>query len=154
MVVNKFPVLLFVYGTLQRAYGNHRVLAGDSGKHAEFVGRATTMPKFYMTGSGFPRVAKTVLGGFPPNVDRTDYFAPVGGEVWRATKASFEACDRLESHPVFYKREQVPVMLTDKTRLLPWMYVIVQPPRAYECVAKNDSGILQWAPGQQSRMIG
>lgn len=145
MTKNLYPHLLFVYGTLQKDHGNNRVLIGESGKDGSLLGNATTMPKFFMTGGGFPRVAKNVLGDFPASVQRLEYQGQVGGEVWAVNDAAMKRCDRLESHPVFYRREVIPVTLDKcRTKLRPWMYIIVEPFRAYECLEKNRQGVLRW----------
>jgi gamma-glutamylaminecyclotransferase len=139
MTKTSYPHLMFVYGTLQKGHSNNRVMIGNSGLEATLLGSATTMPKFYMTGGGFPRV------GFPASTRALDYLGQVRGEVWCVNDSALKACDRLEGHPRFYCREVVPVTLDkDRTRLRPWMYLIVDPFRAYECMEKDKSGLLVW----------
>jgi len=145
MTKNLYPHLLFVYGTLQKGHGNNRVLIGDNGKQATLLGSATTMPKFYMAGGGFPRVGKSVLGEFPASVERQDHLGQVKGEVWSISDVALKACDRLEGHPTFYRREVIPVTLDkDRIKLRPWMYVICEPFRSYECLEKDKQGVLKW----------
>lgn len=145
MAHRTYPHLMFVYGTLQKGHGNNRVMIGESGKEALLLGKATTMQKYWMASGGYPRVAKQVLGGFPPDIEREDYHGQVRGEVWMVNDSAIKACDHLEGHPRFYQREIVPVTLDkDRARLRPWMYIIVEPFRAYECIEKNRDGVLHW----------
>ena len=143
-----YPHLVFVYGTLQSGEGNNRVLLGVEGKDATLLGEATTLQKFYMADGGFPRVAKTLLGGFASPIDKGSCFAQIKGEVWSLNDSALKNCDRLEGHPRFYCREQVTVTLLKKrVRLRPWMYLIVEPLRPYECMEKTTAGILEWRRG-------
>ena len=88
--------LVFVYGTLLRGEGNHRLLS-----RARFVGPARTAPTYRMHSlGGFPGV---VAGGSQSIV----------GEVFEVNEAELAALDRLESHPRFYRR--TPIQLADGT---------------------------------------
>jgi gamma-glutamylcyclotransferase (GGCT)/AIG2-like uncharacterized protein YtfP len=134
-----------VYGTLQRGYSNNRVMVGPEGENASLLGKATTAQRYYMSVTGFPRVSRQLLGSFASAVDRDACYAPVRGEVWALNDEAMKACDGLEGHPKFYCRGQVPVILDKgKVALRPWMYLIVEPPRPYECLEKTPSGVLEW----------
>lgn len=85
--------LVFVYGTLKKGYGNHRLLA-----QSMFVGKAITEPNFTMLH----------LGGFPGIVQSGD--TAIHGEVYRVSNATLTQLDRLEGHPTFYERK--PLMVT------------------------------------------
>jgi gamma-glutamylcyclotransferase (GGCT)/AIG2-like uncharacterized protein YtfP len=86
--------LVFVYGTLLRGEGNHRLLS-----RARFVGPAMTMPAYRMHSlGGFPGV---VAGGSQSIV----------GEVFEVNEDQLAALDQLEDHPSLYRRQ--PIQLTD-----------------------------------------
>jgi gamma-glutamylcyclotransferase (GGCT)/AIG2-like uncharacterized protein YtfP len=140
---NKRTHLVMVYGTLQSGFGNNDVMTG--GGDAKLLGKATTLQKFYMSDGGFPRIAKRLLGQFTDGHKPSDYFGQVAGELWEVDGESFAACDRLEGHPRFYRREEVPVTLDKgKVRHKAWIYVIVSPFLPRDCILKNTSGVLQW----------
>src|SRR6056297_2665288 len=75
---------VFVYGTLLRGCGNHRVLAG-----AEFV---TTV--FF----GDVNYRMIHLGGFPGVVFDKDYRGPLYGEVYRINPSIEDRLDALEGY--------------------------------------------------------
>jgi gamma-glutamylcyclotransferase (GGCT)/AIG2-like uncharacterized protein YtfP len=78
---------VFVYGSLMRGFGNHRVIA-----RGEYVGQATTEPRYRMYSlSAFPGV---VSGGRQA----------IAGEVYLVDETTLAALDRLEGHPNFYRR--------------------------------------------------
>ncbi len=81
---------VFVYGTLLRGEGNHRVLCGG-----EFVREATTRAEFSMFS----------LGAFP-GVSRGGRTAIVG-EVFVVDELVLARLDALEGHPSFYRREEI-----------------------------------------------
>jgi gamma-glutamylcyclotransferase (GGCT)/AIG2-like uncharacterized protein YtfP len=140
------PYLMFCYGTLMSSYGNNPILTRSG--TANLRGRATTMQKFYMSGGGFPRVAKKILGEFPASESRNDFFAQVHGELWEIDEVTLKACDRLESHPDFYCREEIPVTLDKgRARHTAWMYIVVEPFRGHACLPKTAAGVLEWQPG-------
>jgi gamma-glutamylcyclotransferase (GGCT)/AIG2-like uncharacterized protein YtfP len=109
------PILLFVYGTLMRGYGNHHRLA-----HCPFLGKAITVAPFGLYDCGScPGMVKAGKGG-----------QPILGEVYQIDGDTLASCDRLEGHPHFYKREEIEVDVEDgkkKERLVALAYFI-QPP--------------------------
>jgi gamma-glutamylcyclotransferase (GGCT)/AIG2-like uncharacterized protein YtfP len=90
--------LVFVYGSLMRGQGNHRLL-----EHARFVRAAHTTAAFTLVD----------LGAFPGLLARGT--TAVRGEVYRVDDATLAALDRLESHPRFYRRQEI--ALTDGPRV-------------------------------------
>jgi gamma-glutamylcyclotransferase (GGCT)/AIG2-like uncharacterized protein YtfP len=81
---------VFVYGTLRRGEGNHRLLLG-----ARFVGEACTVQGFAMYNLGaFPGLVRASAGS-------------VAGEVYDVDAATLAALDRLEGVPTFYRRERI-----------------------------------------------
>ncbi len=86
---------LFVYGTLQRGYGNNRRLDG-----ATFLGKAVTLTPYVLFNGGFPYAVPE-----DPDVDLPAL--PVMGEVYEVEDHHIEACDRLEGHPNWYQRKPI-----------------------------------------------
>jgi gamma-glutamylcyclotransferase (GGCT)/AIG2-like uncharacterized protein YtfP len=85
-----------VYGTLKRAFGNHRIL--HEGR-AEFLGKAVTLDNFVMTGRGVPFVWPHEQG------------YPLVGELYDIDTGQHAATtlarlDRLESNGYVYERKQ------------------------------------------------
>lgn len=78
---------IFVYGTLLRLQGNHRLLA-----RSRLLREARTKPKFQMHS----------LGGFPGVVGGGSH--AIVGELYDVDAATLAALDRLEGHPSFYRR--------------------------------------------------
>lgn len=94
---------VFVYGTLKRGHGNHRLL-----QDAHFLGEFVTENKWTMYSTG----------GFPAVVHGdSDY---ISGEVYEVNDEQFKNLDRLEGYPTMYTRERIEVDGLDE---LPWMYV-------------------------------
>lgn len=88
------PDLVFVYGTLKRGHGNHRVMQQAGG---EFVGEALTAEKFPL-----------VVDGLPYLLDRSGEGHHVQGELYRVTDPEgWIRLDRLEGHPRFYRRRVI-----------------------------------------------
>jgi gamma-glutamylaminecyclotransferase len=87
--------LLFVYGTLKRGNGNHRLLKAIK---AEFVAEVSTAEKLPLIVRGLPYLL---------NKPGTGYH--VKGELFNLVKGGWSELDRLEGHPRFYRREFVDV---------------------------------------------
>ena len=81
---------IFVYGTLMTGFGNNRLL-----RSSKLLRTATTRPEFTMLH----------LGGFPGIVRGGD--TVIHGEVWEVDQSTLHDLDRLESHPNFYRREDI-----------------------------------------------
>lgn len=87
---------VFVYGTLQRGFGNHGVI--DNGHRSEFVGEATAKGQMWS------------VGGFPGCLFSSDAEGVIHGELYRITDESvMRNLDRLEGyrgpgHPNLYNR--------------------------------------------------
>lgn len=82
--------LVFVYGTLMKGQGNHRLLV-----EAERLGEAYTEPSFELYS----------LGGFPGMI--CGGRDAVRGELYRVNERTLDALDRLEGHPNFYVRSMI-----------------------------------------------
>lgn len=83
---------VFVYGTLRRGDGNHWVLNNNGKEPAIFLGEAITAGR--MVEAGYPII-------LPPTGDGQI----IVGEVWKVTKTTLAALDRMESHPDMYERK-------------------------------------------------
>lgn len=102
---------VFVYGTLKRDEGNHRLMRGG-----EFVGEAVTVDAYRMVDLGsFPGVVDPAIS----TADKT----PVHGELYDV--GDVVALDRLEGHPTFYRRQQAAVRCNGRT-VDCWLYFLQQ----------------------------
>ncbi len=100
--------LVFVYGTLKKGFGNHRLLAS-----AELLGAAQTVERFAMYSTGVPIVVKE------------ESVSPIFGELYRVDEETLVCLDSLEGHPDWYRREEVEVIVdTDLGRSIEkaWIY--------------------------------
>lgn len=79
---------VFVYGTLKRGHGNHRLL-----KDSKFLGEASIKSDMYSLGA-FPAISG--------KGEREAY-----GEVFEVDEPTMERLDRLEGYPHFYNRKVV-----------------------------------------------
>lgn len=110
------PLLVFVYGTLKKGFGNNVLLAD-----AEFLGEAITADETYvMTGRGIPFVHLVPEDGHS-----------IVGEVYNVTEPQLRSLDGLEGHPTWYERQEIPVILNYRAEgphLLPdtiaWIYLM------------------------------
>ena len=118
---------VFVYGTLQRGSGNHRLLAD-----ARFLGEAVTVSLFGMTDVGFPFV------------HADEAIAPVAGELFDVDEHCMRQLDRLEGEGSMYDRVTQDVMCGGK-RHRAFMYVrhAACQPRGREVIVNADN-LLVW----------
>lgn len=91
---------LMVYGTLKLGYGNNALLRG-----ASFLGEAFTEKRYALFNCGFPKAVTFTKDEelFP--------MLPIMGEVFEINDKHLSACDSLEGHPVWYKRDTIRVLL-------------------------------------------
>jgi gamma-glutamylcyclotransferase (GGCT)/AIG2-like uncharacterized protein YtfP len=92
---------LFVYGTLMRNHGNHRLLEG-----AKFLGVAYSHKSYALANGGFP-IAYTKGGGVFP-------LLPIKGEVFEVEDHHITRCDRLEGHPDWYRRVEIKATVNEE----------------------------------------
>ncbi len=97
--------LIFVYGTLRKGFGNHRLL-----ENAEFLGTGRTKEKYKMTANGIPFVSKN---------EPVSYII---GEVYKIDDKTLKRLDELEGHPDWYKREKVKIILETGKEVEAWIY--------------------------------
>jgi len=108
--------LVFVYGTLKRNHGNHRIL--NDGR-AEFLGVVATFQPHRLFVSGLPYLVE----GTRENPGKKQ----VIGELFKVDTPTMERLDRLEGHPSFYERRLSEFVYADRrapdgNRLKAWVY--------------------------------
>ncbi len=107
---------VFVYGTLKRGYGNHRLLEGSL-----FLGEALTKGEFTLYDGGFPYL-------------KENGFSQIKGELYQVDDETFERLDHLEGYPSHYNRVETTVTL-DKGGYeelhFPWVYVASERSKDY-----------------------
>lgn len=96
-------IRVFVYGTLKKGEGNHRLLQG----RALFCGEDSIHGKLFD------------LGAFPAAVQEGDNV--IHGEVYMVGPHTLRSLDGLEGHPHFYERKEV-MLLNEKK--LAWAYFL------------------------------
>ena len=101
---------LFVYGTLKRGHGNHRLLEG-----AEFIGRDEAPGRMYA--GGVP-VVKPV-GRSPGEAGEW-----VKGEVYAVPLTMLPRIDRLEGHPDGYTRTTVTLRSGRSAEIYYWLHSV------------------------------
>jgi gamma-glutamylcyclotransferase (GGCT)/AIG2-like uncharacterized protein YtfP len=112
-------IIVFVYGTLKRGYGNFYRCLDD----ARFLGKAKSVEdNFVMQDIGFPILWQE---------DVSPVAGSASGEVFEITQEQLERCDQLEGHPHMYRREERLFKFTEKTAIDPlpgenikaWVYL-------------------------------
>ena len=110
------PELVFVYGTLKKGKSNHDLLRG-----AKFLNTAELMG------------AKMYSLGHYPAIKVGD--GRIHGEVYEVpTQEIMDRLDRLEGHPVFYRRE----IVTLCTRQEAWTYFLVESAERYPVIPSGE----------------
>jgi gamma-glutamylcyclotransferase (GGCT)/AIG2-like uncharacterized protein YtfP len=97
--------LVFAYGTLRRGGEHHTLLAG-----CPFLDLAWTQRPYCLVVAGIPFV-----NPHPP-------VCRIRGEVYRTDDRRLAILDELEHHPVWYRREIVPVITDSGRDLMAWLY--------------------------------
>lgn len=85
---DKRNILVSVYGTLRRGFGNNKLL-----KNSEFLGETEI--------SGFSMYS---LGGFPGIIIDKSNTKNIKIELFKVTQEELNSLDRLEGYPDFYDR--------------------------------------------------
>ena len=107
---------VFVYGTLKKGFGNHRIVTASNGAR---VGSATTLQVFFRMHS---------INGMYPGVVITSEdgggelgCGPIKGEVYRVD--SIDLFDSLEGYPNLYTRQVIDVVLASGETQTAWIYL-------------------------------
>lgn len=118
---------VFVYGSLRRGLGNHGLLTHVG---AEFVGTARIDGRLVN------------LGSFP-GLYTTGQLARVVGEIYLVNAKGLAELDRLEGHPILYRRETMTALLDDGTETDVAVYVLQR--RAGFAVPLTNDGEYDWS---------
>ena len=125
--------LIFVYGTLRKGQGNHRLL-----ERSKFIRNAKTKLRYALYGNGVPFLS------------RTKAVSQITGEVYSIDNATLSRLDELEGHPDMYKREQAEVVLQNGTELNAWIYFH---DTAHGDVIQSGDFLQQTAPQRRKRCV-
>ncbi len=98
--------LVAVYGTLKKGYNNYFSYL----KTSSFLGSGKTQERYPL-----------VINGLPYLVDQKGKGHNVEVDVFKVNDSVLDRLDRLEGHPVWYKRKQVPVKVNGKL-VKCWVY--------------------------------
>lgn len=98
--------LVAVYGTLKKGYSNYNHYLTSS-KH---VGKGTTKDRYPLVIKGLPYLIENKGYGFNVEVD-----------VFKVSSSVLANLDRLEGHPNWYRRKQIPIKV-GKKELTCWIY--------------------------------
>lgn len=98
--------LIAVYGTLKKGYNNYNTYLTTS----KFIGGGKTQDKYPLIVSGLPYMIDECGKGYNVAVD-----------VFKVSQPVLDRLDKLEGHPTWYKRKQIPVVVNGKT-LTCWLY--------------------------------
>ncbi len=94
----KEGIRVFVYGTLKRQHGNHRLLESTNVRDTMYLGRCRIFGQYRMIDLGnFPAIQHTT------GIDKR----PIYGEVYQISQNTLDALDMLEGNGSFYTREKV-----------------------------------------------
>ena len=97
--------LIFVYGSLRNGHCNHHLL-----KDAYCFGIGSTEGSFAMY----------LVSGYP-YVTASESRYPIVGELYGIDDDTLKLLDRMEGHPRYYERREIPV-LVEEIRYIAWLY--------------------------------
>lgn len=103
-------VLVAVYGSLKRGFGNHSILSESKHPLPLYTGLTEERYCMYSLGS-FPAITKTAT-------------ALIEVEVYSVDKSTLSRLDRLEGHPYFYQREEVKIVTDTGMTVTAWIYFL------------------------------
>lgn len=98
--------LMAVYGTLKKGYSNYHSYLTSS----KYIGSGETKDKYPLVISGLPYLIEERGQGYNVEVD-----------VFKVSASVLANLDRLEGHPIWYRRKQVLVMVKGKPMMC-WIY--------------------------------
>jgi gamma-glutamylcyclotransferase (GGCT)/AIG2-like uncharacterized protein YtfP len=127
---------LFVYGTLRR--DTQHELVGLLARHARFVGDAAVGGKLYDLGN-YPGLV------YPGNSRVIGEVYAIDRPYWESVISQldeYEGCTPSDPEPHEYRREVVPVQLTNGETLSAWAYVLNREPRNGREIQSGD--YLSW----------
>ncbi len=101
------PHVMAVYGTLKKGHGNYYSYLNK----ATHIGSGRTTDKYPLVVSGLPYLIEKQGIGHNVVVD-----------VFRVDDVTLSNLDRLEGHPSWYERKQIPITLDDGSVVTAWIY--------------------------------
>jgi gamma-glutamylcyclotransferase (GGCT)/AIG2-like uncharacterized protein YtfP len=120
MTSTKSVTKVFVYGTLRKGFSNHERFLNNS----KCLGTYKTSQKYIMhSGGSIPFVSKApkkVPNDLSDFISMRSKFCKVLGEVYEVDDDTLLSLDRLEGHPTWYRREEIPIEGFGKA----WMYIM------------------------------
>jgi len=127
-------MLMAVYGTLRKGFGNYENYikpAINSGK-AKFIGKGKTEKKYTMHCAGIPFVIEN------------EQTVNIVVEVYEINDYKvIDDIDKLEGHPDWYERREVPIILDNGKKIKAWMYFYTSYESMSERMRKLDSYLLE-----------
>jgi len=103
---NKNTILMSVYGTLRKGKSNYYHYLSD----AKHIGTGLTVEKYKMT-----------ISGSIPFVSKSEPLTRIAVDLFEVDSKNLPSLDRLESHPTWYKREEIEVEVDGKI-YKSWLY--------------------------------
>jgi gamma-glutamylcyclotransferase (GGCT)/AIG2-like uncharacterized protein YtfP len=97
-------MLVAVYGTLKKGFGNHGYLRGQ-----KFLGKAVSRDRFILGHGGYPAVVPSSRG------------AKIVVEIYDVSPSTLLNLDSLEGYPVHYDRSKFDFLLNGKL-VKAWLY--------------------------------
>lgn len=98
--------IVAVYGTLKKGYNNYWSYLNN----CKYIGRGQTKDKYPLIIRGLPYMIDDINKGHNVEVD-----------VFAVSDSKLKDLDRLEGHPNWYRRKQIPIKLGDKI-ITCWIY--------------------------------
>lgn len=148
--------LVFVYGSLKSGCYNNLHLAT-----ATPMGPARTVERYLLLdGRAFPFLINPAH--LAAKADLSGWIGHVKGELYAVDDATLATLDRLESHPRFYKREEVAVTFAEPAvgvQAMPWVYFLNTNGRRFDpthgaAVCRPDAdGNVEWIPHDNSAAL-
>lgn len=99
--------LVAVYGTLKKGYNNYQTYLTKS----TYVGKGVTKDKYPL-----------IIEGLPYVVNRKGIGHNVAVDVFKVSDDKLTDLDRLEGHPNWYQRIQIPIKMANGNVLVCWLY--------------------------------
>lgn len=121
--------LVFVYGSLKKGKRLSSVLAGST-----HVGDGRTAEAYGLYN----------LGAFPGLTEEGEKKASVRGELYRVTNDVLDQLDRIEGHPSFYKRTNVPIIMNHMAERIEAGLYIFQGESLPDPISPQEDGTLVW----------
>lgn len=120
-------ILVAVYGSLKSGESNNGLLI-----NSELLGSGTTLPNYDLLD----------FKAYPGAIPGTNSLRV---EVWNVDSDTLLRLDRLESHPHFYKREEIVITLDSGAIVTAWMYIITNPDNYNKQLVPANNGIVNWS---------